>query len=60
MSIVNALTEAQEAELTRTCGPIEDCKRLVDKAYMSDEEDDADDSIFIKVCVPSWRSEKVL
>ncbi|CAO3673722.1 hypothetical protein G6F57_014860 [Rhizopus arrhizus] len=59
MVTINALTEAQTMELTRVCGPIEECKLFINKSCISDEEDDADDSISIKVCVPSWRSEKL-
>jgi hypothetical protein len=58
--VIDTLTEAQTMELTRACGPIEECKLFINKSCMSDEEDDTDDSIFIKLHVPSWRSEKVI
>ncbi|KAI8348657.1 hypothetical protein BD560DRAFT_439351 [Blakeslea trispora] len=46
--------------LSRDIGSVEECNAVLERAYMSDEEDEADGEFgeLFRVLVPSWRSDK--
>ncbi|KAI8326899.1 hypothetical protein BD560DRAFT_494631 [Blakeslea trispora] len=47
--------------LSRDIGSIEECNAVLERAYISDEEDEADGEFgeLFRVLVPSWRSDKL-